>query len=134
MQLREFWTPTRVLRGRHPLHHSYPLLPGDLLVYSEERQVWAKEAPGLQIEGFEVDALRDDLQAVRVWWTSPLTYIYAATHPSDEVMVEAGFIPPPPPVPKDIKGEAILGTWSWNDGKARWEWALAPVEQDEAAE
>jgi hypothetical protein len=37
--------------GAHPIHISYPLLPGDLLFRAEDG-TWTKECPGLAVTGF----------------------------------------------------------------------------------
>jgi len=41
------------IKGAHPKHPNYPLLPGDLLV-REKGRVFAKEAPGICVLGFRL--------------------------------------------------------------------------------
>lgn len=118
--LREHWTPTRVLRGRHPIHTSYELLPGDLLSRDEWCDVWVKEAPGLCIRGFQVDPLADGLLAVRVIWLDSTSYMFAPTvvHPQ---VAESFGVSAKPPHPTDTRGRKLVGEWVWIDGVG-WAW------------
>lgn len=54
------------IKGAHPRHVDYPLLPGDVL-YKNEDGTWTKEAPGLTILGFILtEEQEQQLQQVEV--------------------------------------------------------------------
>lgn len=57
-------TPRRELKGVHPLHPEYPLLPGDVL-NRRDNGTWGKFGPGLGIEGFVLS--NDDLEPWHDW-------------------------------------------------------------------
>ena len=46
---------TAEIRGAHPRHPEYPLLPGDILLERRDGS-FGKFGPGLGIEGFELTA------------------------------------------------------------------------------
>ena len=128
MRLREFWTPTRVLRNRHDHWRSYPLLPNDLLAYDEEAGEWVKEAPGDVISGFRIDVLWDDLSAVRVLWDDDTrTYLFVPTAVDFETAVRLGAVEPPP-APRDAFGRKLVGHWEWTRGRG-WVWVTTVKEE-----